>query len=143
MKIAGCRLSTHSDTDYLYFSTRLDFSISLAETKELDELNNTYINSKTTLKKVFSKTEHEMSMLVLNEKLVEIMENDLGKFPIFGCLLKMQYRRGQKRRLLQGPAAVALNLLSDCNLPDFCCEMILKYLSNIELCIFISSVNRY
>lgn len=55
------------------------------------------------------------------------------KYPTYGFLLELQFRKGSVRRPLLEKAKVALHFFATCSLPDACTEKICQHLNDEDL----------
>ena len=77
-----------------------------------------------------------LQRLVVDELSEDEEKNALDKFPIYGYLARLQFRRGQKRRQMTPMAVLTIRKLVEnycTGLPDECAEIILSYLTDDDL----------
>ena len=77
-----------------------------------------------------------LQRLVEDEFSEDEKKNALDKFPIYGYLVRLQFRRGWKRRQMIPVTVLAIRKLVEnycTELPDDCAEIILSYLTNDDL----------
>lgn len=167
MQVAGCWISEQNNAGYTKSLRLYTFYYDdgmVRYTGELDKMRNTYLSKYTTLKDVLAKDANAMAVLIGNNTLDNVVnsiqkeisiigsvcpiffshestKNLTREFPVFGSLLKMQYRKGLMRRKLIEPAKRALELLVNLGLPDPCSECVIMYLSNTDLRVIISLID--
>ncbi|XP_032456871.1 ankyrin-3 isoform X2 [Nasonia vitripennis] len=102
---------------------------------EIKKLKSIRIDKSCTLYDLLLKNTDEMANRVKNTIFKKILSSAIDTdFPIYGFLLKVQYRSGIKRRNYLNFAKEALaELIPKIPLPDSCSESIFKYLSNADL----------
>ncbi|KAJ8682742.1 hypothetical protein QAD02_018534 [Eretmocerus hayati] len=109
--------------------------------EELNLLRNVNIDSYTTLHDIIFKNVNEMSVHSENQTFQKIFKSvDFReKFPIYGPLIKLKYKKGLARRPLLNSSKISLNFLTGFPLPDACSERILQFLGDNDLRNIISS----
>lgn len=103
--------------------------------EECKMLKNIMLNKYTSLYDVMIKDPTSMVQLSNNEDLKNIItsENFDEEYPMYGYLIKLQFRKGALRRPLMESAYEALSSLIESNLPDACVVEIFRYLSDKNL----------
>ncbi|KAJ8669348.1 hypothetical protein QAD02_000607 [Eretmocerus hayati] len=109
---------------------------------EIRKMKDSLINKYTSLYNVTSKSVNEMAYLSQNSAFREMVDSDdlLSNFPIYGYLIKLQYKRGLARKPLLEKCKQALSFLV--NLSAESLEKILDYLDDSDLQNIIKTSNK-
>ncbi|XP_008213008.1 ankyrin-3 [Nasonia vitripennis] len=140
LQLIGRRFSIRNSQDYYRLLSKchangsyreLDFAKQCRE--ELLEMAGISVDSYTTLKDVLNKRLNDMALHSRNNDFRGIIEApDFDRcFPIYGFLIKLQFKRGLERRPLLEEAKASFSLAYP--LPDACLERIFESLSNEDL----------
>lgn len=110
--------------------------------EEREKLKKSKLDRYNSLFDVIFKRSNQMAMIVKNDDLKEILaDSDFEmKYPMYGFLLKLQFRRGSLRRVLLESAKEAFELITQ-SLPDSCIFEIFKYLSDKNLKAFTKALS--
>lgn len=102
---------------------------------ELEQMRMIRLDNYTTLRDIIFKECDKMALHVGNVELQRILkaEDFRDKFPIYGYLLELQFRKGLVRKAHLGPGRILMKSMSGIELPDACTESIMHYLSNEDL----------
>lgn len=102
---------------------------------EIDSMSTVKLCKYTTLRDIIFKEPNKMALYVENLDFRQILESEdfTNKFQIYGCLLKLQFRKGLARRKLLEQSQASLKLLSKIEIPNICFDSITQYLINEEL----------
>ncbi|KAJ8673152.1 hypothetical protein QAD02_004414 [Eretmocerus hayati] len=112
--------------------------------EEFESMDTIKIDSCTKLQDILLKSPSKMvsySHSVVLQSLIDSREF-YEKFPIYGCRIRLQFKMGKTRGLLLKKFAKSFLALSRKSLPSTCLEMIVQYLSNVDLHNFIVSSKR-
>ena len=103
--------------------------------KEIEALKRVKISGFTSLYDILFKNHREMSYYVKNDTFSVICNSSCldSQFPQYANLIRSQFIRGSSRSVFMEPAKESLLFLLGFNLPDLCCQTILKYLDNEDL----------
>lgn len=104
-------------------------------TKEVELMTSVSLDSYTTLYNILGKSTNEMALHSENTDLQKIVTAlDFPKrYPTYGFLLKLQFKRGLARRPLLETAKESLSFITAFPLPDACSEKICQHLTNEDL----------
>lgn len=102
------------------------------------------LDNYTRLKDIIFKNDNKMARHVENIELQQIIESEdfKDKFPIYGYLLKLQFKNGLARKELLKPSKTLMQLINQIKFPDSCYEHIMQYVSNEDLENFIKVISR-
>ncbi|KAJ8665291.1 hypothetical protein QAD02_006953 [Eretmocerus hayati] len=102
---------------------------------ELANMKKVRLDTYSSLFDIIYKNPNEMTSRVKNNTLREIVtSSDFDKlFPLYGYLIKLNFKGGLIREKLIKPSKDSLESLVGIKLPDICAEMILKMLTNESL----------
>ena len=101
-------------------------------------------NMELFMRNVLREDAHKLRLLVVNEvfqRAVDEVGTARNRYPIYGYLLKAQYRRGMMRRRLLEETTWALRQLGSRRLSTDGAEVILQYLTDEELVHLAQAVN--
>ncbi|KAJ8668251.1 hypothetical protein QAD02_009914 [Eretmocerus hayati] len=104
-------------------------------TKEIELLKRLHINSYTKLHHVLSLTPNNLAVLSQNKVFQQIVSEDnfCQKLPIYGPMIKSNFKQGQIRWPLLRESQETLGFILGNMIPSDCAENILKYLDNEDL----------
>lgn len=112
---------------------------------ELGHMSTVKMNTNTTLRDVIFRDAHDMALLVENIPFRRILELESfdDMFPVYGYLLKIQFKKGLERKPFLEPGKASMRLLSKIQLPNDCAEYIIQYMTNTDLETIIRAVGVY
>lgn len=117
-----------------YFSDESARYLSSEYIKEFHKMSSKKIGS-SSLNEMLQKDANQLALYAKNKTFRKIVtaKKFPDKFPFFGYLLKLQYRKGCARLKVMKSAKLALEYLTKRELPDECAELIFKNLDNDNL----------
>ncbi|XP_058809996.1 uncharacterized protein LOC131675146 [Phymastichus coffea] len=143
MQVAGCWISERNRHIYRISLNAYNYychSNLEVHSKELHKMSKIYLNHQINLKSFLEKKENEISLLINSEILEKVLKNVDHEFPIFGCVLKLQYTKGFANKKLSNNAHIALEKMINFKLPVLCFENIRIYLDQTDLKNMINSI---
>jgi ankyrin repeat protein len=119
--------------NYIFENKNDEFIIKCRD--ELEKMKLTKIDNYSSLYNILFKSPNEMVKHIKNDSLKRILiADDFEKhFPLYGYLLKLQYKKGVARSFILKPAKESLEYITGLGLPDSCSEQILNYLNTTNL----------
>lgn len=124
---------------YLKFKDEKDFGDQCAD--EIRRMREIRINYRLSLYDILTVDVNEVSNLIANAQFRAIIDsvNFAKNFPIYGFMLKLQFKKGSLRRNLFERSKESFIALSGFQLSDGCPEMIFQYLDITDLKNFITA----
>ncbi|XP_031786479.1 ankyrin-1-like [Nasonia vitripennis] len=103
--------------------------------KEIEKMKQIKLTNYSSLYDILFADANRMAFHSNNQSFLDIVKlNDFDdQFPSYGYLLKLQLKKGNKRKAILEPAKKALKLILRRELLDFCAEEVLSYLSDDDL----------
>lgn len=103
--------------------------------KEINKMRRIKLDFYTSLLDIIFKGPNRMAWHMKNVQLQQIIgSNDFRrKFPIYGFLLELRFKKGLDRNIFLEPSKSCLKMFIITKLPDSCIEHILRFLSDEDL----------
>ncbi|KAJ8664556.1 hypothetical protein QAD02_006218 [Eretmocerus hayati] len=140
MKLQLIGMNINEEDEDVYFRLLHRFHNSFNENtfknecrNELESMKLTNIDNYTTLYDVLFKSPNKMSHHCENDVLQNMLESLCKDYPKYGCIVRLQMKKGKIRQPLLENAKRSLIVLVGKSLPPTCLDMIFDHLSNIDL----------
>ncbi|XP_008216084.1 ankyrin-1-like [Nasonia vitripennis] len=139
LRIGGLHVSKRIDASYtkLYGREPPDLKDDFLDAcrEEIEEMKSTKISKFSTVYDMLFKSSDEMEIHASDEFFdkFEKCENFVQTFPVYGNLLKSQFRKRLARKVIVNDAEDALKLIIGVTIQESCLKKIVQYLDNISL----------
>lgn len=126
------KLAREEEAKIYHMPSWLEKDFSTKCEAELDKMKKFKVDQYTPVYDILFKNQQEMVKHAKNTNFIKIMESSSfeSNFPLYGGLVKMQFKRGSRRSALVEPAKESMEFITGLSLPYACIDYIFKYLDN-------------